>query len=144
MQLHNLKKSVNKKNKKRIGRGGKRGVFSGKGVKGQKSRAGHKIPSKTKWLIKRFPKLRGIKFKSRKPDVKVINVGDLKKICKNEKITKKDLVRTGVIKNERQLVKILSDGKLEKKYIIEGIPVSKQAVKKIEKAGGKVLPEEDK
>lgn len=61
MQIHDLK--VNKKRgKKRIGRGGKRGTFSGRGVKGQKSRAGtgkSKLAGGQTSILKRTPKLRG-------------------------------------------------------------------------------------
>src|SRR4030043_532865 len=50
---HKLKK------KKRVGRGGKRGTYSGKGIKGQKSRAGRKMVPVIRELIKKYPKLRG-------------------------------------------------------------------------------------
>jgi len=40
MQLHQLKPNHKKKSRKRVGRGGKKGTYSGKGMKGQKSRAG--------------------------------------------------------------------------------------------------------
>jgi len=43
MQLHQLKPKNKLKKAKRIGRGGKRGTYSGKGIKGQRSRAGAKI-----------------------------------------------------------------------------------------------------
>jgi len=61
MQLHELQPDHKSKTKKRIGRGGKRGTFSGKGVKGQKSRAGRKIRPATRDLIQQIPKLRGAK-----------------------------------------------------------------------------------
>lgn len=60
MQFHDLK--VNKKkSKKRVGRGGKRGTFSGRGVKGQKARSGSKkkIAGGQTSILKRTPKLRG-------------------------------------------------------------------------------------
>jgi large subunit ribosomal protein L15 len=43
MQIHTLSSNLSKKSRKRIGRGGKRGTYSGKGQKGQKSRSGAKI-----------------------------------------------------------------------------------------------------
>ncbi len=46
MQIHQLKLKSKKKNKKRIGRGGKRGTYCGRGTKGQKARSGHKLPKK--------------------------------------------------------------------------------------------------
>ena len=61
MQLHELRPVHKNKSKKRIGRGGKRGTYSGRGMKGQKSRAGRKIRPAIRDLIQRTPKLRGAK-----------------------------------------------------------------------------------
>ncbi|PIS13477.1 MAG: hypothetical protein COT67_01505 [Candidatus Tagabacteria bacterium CG09_land_8_20_14_0_10_41_14] len=63
MQLHQLKPSTKNKDKKRIGRGGKRGTYSGRGLKGQKSRAGRKLRPQLRDIIKRLPKKRGYRFK---------------------------------------------------------------------------------
>lgn len=65
MQLHELKPIHKAKKGKRVGRGGKRGTYSGRGQKGQKSRAGRKLKPIVRELIKRYPKLRGYKFKAR-------------------------------------------------------------------------------
>lgn len=43
MHIHTLSSNLSTKSRKRIGRGGKRGTYSGKGQKGQKSRSGSKI-----------------------------------------------------------------------------------------------------
>ena len=63
MQLHQLNPSYKKKSRKRVGRGGKKGTYSGRGLKGQKSRAGRKprpgFAGGDTPLIKRFPKQRG-------------------------------------------------------------------------------------
>jgi len=59
MNLHQIAPEHKKNPKKRIGRGGKRGTYSGKGVKGQKSRAGKRIRPGTRDLIQQIPKLRG-------------------------------------------------------------------------------------
>jgi len=61
MQLHEVKPTTINKSKKRIGRGGKRGTYSGRGIKGQKSRAGRKIRPAVRDLMQRTPKLRGAK-----------------------------------------------------------------------------------
>jgi large subunit ribosomal protein L15 len=79
MQLHELKPIHKFKKKKRIGRGGKRGTYSGKGMKGQKSRAGRRLEPVIRGIIKRYPKLRGYKFKSK---VKIQN-SKVKTIKKN-------------------------------------------------------------
>ena len=59
MQIHNLKPKTKIQKSQRIGRGGKRGTYSGKGGKGQTAHGGRKIPSELKEQILRLPKLRG-------------------------------------------------------------------------------------
>ncbi|MEK7766279.1 MAG: uL15 family ribosomal protein, partial [bacterium] len=66
-----------------MGRGGKRGTYSGRGEKGQRKRAGHRIRPAARDIILKFPKLRGIKHKSRRPHTVVINVGDLEGLVKH-------------------------------------------------------------
>lgn len=63
MQLHEIRPIHKLKQKKRVGRGGKKGTYCGRGVKGQKSRAGAKIRPEIRDLVKKIPKLRGYKFK---------------------------------------------------------------------------------
>jgi len=63
MQLHQIQSIHKSKTKKRVGRGGKRGTYCGRGIKGQKSRAGVKIRPAARDLIKKIPKMRGYKFK---------------------------------------------------------------------------------
>ena len=59
MNLHQIIPEHRNATKKRIGRGGKRGTYSGKGIKGQKSRAGSRVRPGTRDLIQQIPKLRG-------------------------------------------------------------------------------------
>ena len=59
MQLHQLQPKHSKKRKKIVGRGGKRGKTSGRGHKGQKARAGHRIRPEERDAIKKIPKKRG-------------------------------------------------------------------------------------
>ncbi|MEK9194606.1 MAG: 50S ribosomal protein L15 [Patescibacteria group bacterium] len=138
MQLHQLKLNRKRKDSKRIGRGGKRGTYSGKGQKGQKARAGHKIRPAYRDLLQRLPKLRGIKNKPLKSKTVVFNVGDLFKLLGGNLINKKLILEKGLIKNFRVNVKILGEGELKEPVTIEGIAVSKSAREKIEKAGGAV------
>ena len=142
MQLHELKPIHKKKEKKRIGRGGKRGTYSGKGIKGQKSRAGAKFQPEIRQFIKRYPKKRGYKFKSIKPDVKIVNTGILeKKFDKDAKINPETLFKAQLVRRingNMPLVKILGKGELTKSLIIENCEVSKGAKEKIEKAGGTI------
>lgn len=65
MQLHELKPIHKRKKAKRVGRGGKRGTYSGRGQKGQRARAGRKMKPVVREIIKRYPKLRGYKLKAK-------------------------------------------------------------------------------
>ena len=142
MQLHQLKPKYKQKKKKRIGRGGKRGSYSGRGIKGQKSRAGRKFKPIIRELIKRYPKLRGYKQKARKKEQALVNIGVLeKKAIASEIINPENLIKKGIIrkiKGRVPEVKILGKGELTKKLIIENCQVSKGAKEAIEKADGKV------
>lgn len=142
MQLHQLSPKHQLKRRKRIGRGGKRGTYSGRGVKGQKSRSGRRLQPAIRQIIKRYPKLRGYKFKSKGLRPAVVNIEVVEKRFKSSEIVspktllEKRLVRR--IKGRTPKVKILGKGKLTKKLVIKSCQVSKQAKEKIEKAGGKI------
>ena len=147
MQLHQLKPIHKQKKKKRIGRGGKRGTYSGRGQKGQSSRAGRKFQPIIRESIKRYPKLRGYRFKSKiksqKLKIAILNLDILeKKFASGEKITPGVLLKAKIIrriKGKPLKVKILGKGKLNKAFTIEACLVSKKAREKIEKAGGQIL-----
>jgi large subunit ribosomal protein L15 len=146
MELHQLKPIHKLKKSRRIGRGGKRGTFSGRGIKGQKSRAGRKFPPIIRELIKRYPKLKGYrqktKEKSRGLKISVLNLEKLEKGFKvGEKVNVKALLDKGLVSKtsgRNPKVKILGRGEIKKALTVEGCSVSKQAKEKIEKAGGKV------
>jgi large subunit ribosomal protein L15 len=142
MQLHNLRPTHKRKARKRIGRGGKRGTYSGKGIKGQKARAGRKLKPVIRELIKKYPKLRGYKFKPKRLKPAIVNIETLeKKFQTGQVITPKVLLEKKLIskiKGRLPKVKILAKGKLTKKLIIESCQVSKGAEEKIKKAGGKI------
>ena len=142
MDLHNLKPETGSKNRKRIGRGGKRGTTSGRGTKGQKSRAGHKIRPAIRDLMMRTPKLRGFKFKSLAIPFTVVNLDILEKNFKaGEKITPKILKAKGLVsfgKGTLPQVKVLDEGRLTKKVILENLAVSRGAADKIISLGGEV------
>jgi len=140
MQIHELQ--VTKKNsKKRVGRGGKKGTYSGRGMKGQKSRSGaSQAPTfeggKTT-LIQMTKKLKG--FKSRTKKRLVINLSQLELRFKDGDIINiETLKKSKLIRKITQTVKILSGGELSKKITIENLEISKNAQDKVEKAGGKV------
>ena len=138
MQIHQLRPE-NKKKRKRIGRGGKRGTYSGKGMKGQKSRAGKRIRPALRDFIQKIPKLRGVRSsRYKKQGVKqfrviyrIVNLDVLDKNFKDgetvspKTLLDKKLVRR--IKGRMPAVKILGNGDLKKKLNFEGVEMSKQA-----------------
>src|ERR1035437_6234756 len=142
MQIHELKPKHKNKTKKRIGRGGKKGTTSGKGTKGQSSRAGRKMVPIIRELIKRYPKLKGYRAFSIDNDFTVVNLEVLEKNTKDgEIINPENLINKGLvskIKGKTPKVKILGTGKLTKKLVIENCKTSKTAKEAIEKAGGSV------
>lgn len=136
MQIHQLKPKHKNKSRKRVGRGGKRGTYSGKGLKGQKSRAGRRTHPIIRDLIKKYPKLRGYRFKKISNNFAVVNVGDLDRFFEEEAVVnpeallKNKLIRR--IKGKTPRVKILGVGNLTKKLNIENCEFSKSAKEKIE------------
>lgn len=148
MQLHELKPTTPQKNAKRIGRGGKRGKTSGKGHKGQKARAGNSTRPEMREIIKKLPKLRGHgvnRARTVNPNrVKstVVNVSVLETAFSNgDTVNPKSLVVAGVtktVKKRTPQVKILGNGNLKKKLVVEDCQVSQSAKEKIETAGGNV------
>ena len=150
MQIHELKPKHKNKSKKRIGRGGKKGTYSGKGVKGQKSRAGRKMVPIIREVIKKYPKLRGYKFnaKNRKQKSKILVILNLKNLEKifdsGEVVNLENLIKKGIIdkiKSKTPGIKILGTGKLTKKLIFEGCNFSKSAKDAVEKAGCNIKSE---
>lgn len=138
MQFHEIQSRTARKSQKRVGRGGKRGTYSGRGEKGQRKRSGHRIPSAERYLVMRMPKLRGIKNLPHAPAAKVIAVGELEQLFTETTINRKTLIEKHIVRSSSVPVKILSQGKITKAFHIVGIPVSKEAKTKIEKAGGSV------
>ncbi|HVU79994.1 MAG TPA: 50S ribosomal protein L15 [Candidatus Paceibacterota bacterium] len=138
MQLHELKRATPRKYVKRVGRGGGRGKTSGRGTKGQKARAGHRIMPAIREQLKKLPKRRGYSFKSIETKPSIVNVSLLEKMfAAGDTVTPKTLVERGAVR-EGAAVKILGDGELAKKLTVSGCSVSGSARAKIEKAGGSV------
>jgi len=145
MQLFELKPDHVGKDKKRVGRGGKRGTTSGRGTKGQKSRTGHRIRPAEKDAIKNIPKLRGRgkhPFKSIQKKIAPVNIKRLDLLFQDgDRISPKILYHRGVLSRMQYIsfvVKILGEGMTAKKFTIEQCTVSASAKEKIEKAGGKI------
>ena len=146
MQLHDLRPTHKVHRAKRVGRGGKRGTYSGRGLKGQKSRAGYKIRPAVRDLVKKIPKLKGIEF-PRLPQTQlrksvIVSVGELEKTFqKGERVNPKTLIEKGLVRKRLgrwPVIKLLGDGTITKKLLVSQCQISKSAREKIEKAGGSV------
>ena len=145
MQLNNLIK--NNKKKIRVGRGigSGRGKTSSRGHKGQKSRSGVAIKSFEGGqmpLYRRLPK-RGFKSLA-KNTTAILNLDKIQKIIDKSKNGIKNTLDLKILKEKKLLkknfskLKILGSGELKKNIEITAHFASKQALTKIEKAGGKI------
>ena len=142
MQSHELKPKHKRPAKKRIGRGGKKGTYSGRGMKGQKSRAGGRPAPVVRELLKRYPKLKGYRGvkRQRKPQSITLSVLE-KKFSKNEIVSPGALVEKGVVyqkKGTSAKVKIIGTAKLKFPLLVQGCIVSAGAKKSIEESGGSI------
>jgi len=151
MQLHQLKPSRSKKSRKRVGRGGKKGTYSGKGIKGQKSRAGRKprlgFAGGDTSLIKRLPKQRGsvgkvpikkgVKLAQLRTKPIIFSLREIEKVFKKgEIVSPKTLLKKGLLskmKGRIPRVKILGKNETKKELIFRGIAFSNAIQKKDKK-----------
>jgi large subunit ribosomal protein L15 len=150
LNLSNLKPAQAKKDAKRVGRGlgSGKGRYSGRGIKGQKSRAGsHKMRAGFEGgqmpLYMRVGKLRGNTSKDAMPvgpfrtRTYHVNVRDLEAhFDDGAEVTPEVLVEKGLVRNTRFDVKVLGGGELTKKLTITVHRASATAREKIEAAGG--------
>ena len=136
-----------KQSKKRIGRGigSGKGKTSGRGVKGQKSRSGVAIKSFEGGqmpLYRRLPK-RGFKSMSSK-NTAILNLSKIQNIIDKKKNEIKSIIDLKILKDKKLInkkylkLKILGSGEIKKNIEITAHFASKQALVKIEKAGGKL------
>lgn len=141
MKLNSLIASPETKARKRVGRGPGSGMgkTSTRGENGQKSRSGASISA---WfeggqtpLYRRLPK-RGFNNARFRKEFAIINLSDLNRFEDGTTVTPELLIETGVIKKTLAGVKVLANGKLEKKVNVKANRFSSRAVTKIEELGG--------
>ncbi|MEN9921679.1 MAG: hypothetical protein RLZZ517_657 [Candidatus Parcubacteria bacterium] len=142
MQRHELKPKTKRTKKTLRGRGDK---TAGRGTKGQKARAGHKIRPEIRDFIKTLPKLRGrgvninksIQVKPTSVTLEVIS-----KVFKaNDIVSPSTLVKKGLVtkvSGKLPKVKILATGEIDKALIFIDCLTSQSVKEKIEKIGGKI------
>jgi len=151
LNLSSLKPAQSQKTRKRVGRGlgSGKGRYSGRGIKGQKSRAGsHKMRVGFEGgqmpLYMRLGKQRGATSKDAMPigpfrtSTIPVNVGSLDRFDDGAEVTPESLVESGLIKNTKTDVKLLGNGELKKKLTVRVHAVSATAREKIEAAGGSI------
>src|SRR5882757_3538366 len=149
LNLSNLKPAQPRKERKRVGRGlgSGKGRYSGRGIKGQKSRAGsHAMRAGFEGgqmpLYMRTAKLRGNTSKDAMPVgpfrtfTQPVNVRDLERFEAGEEVTPESLKAKGLIRSVRKDVKLLGVGELSKKLTITVHAASATAREKVEAAGG--------
>ena len=152
LNLSSLKPAQKRVARKRVGRGtGSKGRYSGRGIKGQKSRSGsHKMRAGFEGgqmpLYMRLGKQRGSTSKDAMPvgpfrtQSQGVNVRDLERVFDaGAEVTPEVLKAKRLIRTTRIDVKILGQGELTKKLTISAHGVSQTAREKIEGAGGSVV-----
>ena len=143
MKLHELERNIGATHsKKRVGRGSGSGLgkTSGRGQKGQKARSGGSINPVFEGgqlpLYRRIPK-RGFSNAMFKTVYATINVEDLNRFEDGTVVTPALLKDTGLVKKQYNGIKVLGNGKLEKKLTIQANKFSTSALEKIKEAGSK-------
>ncbi len=141
MKLNELKPNEGARfTRKRIGRGlgSGTGKTSGKGQKGQNSRSGGGVAIGFEGgqtpFFKRMPK-RGFTNYTRK-EYAIVNVEDLNKFDDGVEVNYDVLKAAGLVKKHLDGVKVLGNGKLEKKLTVKAEKFSASAKNAIEEAGG--------
>jgi large subunit ribosomal protein L15 len=152
LSLSTLKPAQKREARKRVGRGlgSGKGRYSGRGIKGQKSRSGsHNMRPGFEGgqmpIYMRLGKKRGPYSKDAMPvgphrtSTVPVNLRDLERVFENgDDVTLESLREKGLIKNTKTDVKILGTGELKKKLSVTAHAFSATAREKIEAAGGKV------
>ena len=151
LNLSSLQPAQARQQRKRVGRGmgSGKGRYAGRGIKGQKSRAGsHKMRAGFEGgqmpVYMRMGKQRGSTSKDAMPigpfrtSTVPVNVAALDRFDAGAEVTPGSLVEAGVIKNTKVDVKILGNGEITKKLTVRVHAISATAREKIEQAGGTV------
>ena len=127
--------------RKRVGRGNGsgHGTYSGRGCKGQKSRAGHSMRPGFEGgqlpLIKRLPRQRGFTNIFR-TEYSTVNIGQLSTFEPGSEVTPEKLVAARVVKSLKYPIKVLADGEINHPLTVKANKFSASARAKIEAAGG--------
>lgn len=143
MKLHELQAVEGARHsRKRVGRGtgSGHGKTACKGHKGQNARSGGGVRQGFEGgqlpLFRRLPK-RGFSNAMFKTEYAVINLSDLNKFEDGATVSPELLKEMGLVKKQLDGIKVLGNGKLEKKLVVKAHKFSNVAKEQIEKLGGK-------
>jgi len=145
MQQHELRQPKGATHKrKRVGRGNAsgHGTYSGKGLKGQKARAGGGVRPYFEGgqlpLVRRMARKRGFRnpFRIEYEEVNVSSLGERFKA--GATVDAPALRAARLIRSARRPVKILGDGEISVALTVEATSFTRSAIAKIEGAGGSV------
>ena len=142
-KLNSFKLPEKRKSRTRVGRGnGSKGTYSGRGLKGQKSRSGGGVPLFFEGgqlpLVKRLPFLSGFKTRFKK-DFSIVNLLDIEnKFNEGDEVNPESLFNHNLIRKKSSNVKILGNGNLKKSLNIKVHAVTKSAEEKIKKSGSTI------
>ena len=139
MKLHELKPAEGSRQvRNRVGRGTSsgNGKTAGRGQKGQKARSKVRLDFEgvQMQLFRRMPK-RGFNNINRK-EYAIVNLETLNKFEDGAEVTPALMVEAGIVKNEKDGVKVLGNGELNKKLTVKANKFSASAKAAIEAAGG--------
>ena len=142
MKLHELSTVPGSTHRRKIvgrGPGSGMGKTSTRGEKGQKARSGGGVRP---WfeggqtpLFKRVPR-RGFSNKRFETKYAIVNVSDLNRFKDGDTVTPELLKESGLVKKELNGIKVLGNGKLEKKLTVKASIFTNSAINKIEELGG--------
>jgi len=131
-----------RKDRKRVGRGdgSGNGTYSGRGCKGQKSRAGYHMRPGFEGgqlpIIKRLPRKRGFTNIFKK-EYSIVKLGQLDVFEAGSEVTTEKLLEAGIIESSTLPVKVLADGEIKQPLMVKADKFSAAAKAKLEAAGGK-------
>ena len=142
MKLHELVSVEGSTHRRKVvgrGPGSGHGKTSGRGEKGQKARSGGGVHP---WfeggqtpLYKRLPR-RGFSNARFATKYAIVNISDLNRFKDGDVVTPELLKESGLVKKELNVIKVLGNGKLEKKLTVKAIVFTNSAITKIEELGG--------
>lgn len=145
MQAHQLKPARGSTHvKRRVGRGNASGVgtYSGRGLKGQKSRAGNKprrfFEGGQTRLLRKLPRKKGF-FNRFRVEYAPVNLSQLNVFDAGTEVTPELLKKKRILRNLNKPVKVLATGEIDRALTITANRFSMTAKEKIQAAGGTVI-----